>query len=69
MDYLLSTGDPRLGVIAVKYEFPANPLATAGAEDVTPADQQGMPFGYSEATIARIRIIPENQALHGNIHS
>jgi Starch-binding associating with outer membrane len=52
VDYLLSTGDPRLGVIAVKYEFPANPLATVGAEDVTPADQQGMPFGYSEATIS-----------------
>ena len=52
VDYLLSTNDPRLGVIAVKYQFPANTLATAGTADVTPADQAGMPFGYSEATIA-----------------
>jgi hypothetical protein len=52
VDYLKSTSDPRLAVIAVKYEFPANPLATAGAEDTDPANQQGMPFGYSEATIA-----------------
>jgi hypothetical protein len=51
VDYLKNTNDPRLTVIAVKYEFPANPLATAGAEDTDPANQQGMPFGYSEATI------------------
>lgn len=51
VDYLQSTSDPRLAVIAVKYEFPANPLATVGAEDTNPLDQQGMPFGYSEATI------------------
>ena len=51
VDYLQSTSDPRLAMIAVKYEFPANPLATAGAADTDPADQQGMPFGYSEATI------------------
>ncbi len=51
VDYLQTTTDPRLAVIAVKYDFPANPLATAGAADTNPLDQQGMPFGYSEATI------------------
>jgi hypothetical protein len=58
VDYLLSTGDPRLAVIAVKYQFPANPLATAGTEDVDPLDQAGMPFGYSEATIANDPLYP-----------
>jgi Starch-binding associating with outer membrane len=52
VDYLKSTNDPRLGVIAVKYQFPANALGSTGTEDVTPADQQGMPFGYNESTIA-----------------
>ncbi len=51
VDYLQSTNDPRLGVIAVKYQFPANALTAVGTEDVTPADQQGMPFGYNESTI------------------
>jgi hypothetical protein len=51
VDYLLTTGDPRLAKIAVKYQFPANPLATAGTEDTTPADQLGMPMGYNESTI------------------
>lgn len=51
VDELKSTNDPRLKVIAVKYEFPANPLATAGAENTNPADQQGMPFGYNESTV------------------
>ena len=52
VDYLKSTSDPRLGVIAVKYDFPANSLGSTGTEDVTPADQLGMPFGYNESTIA-----------------
>jgi len=52
VDYLQGTNDPRLGVIAVKYQFPANALGSTGTEDVTPADQQGMPFGYNESTIA-----------------
>jgi len=52
VDYLKNTADPRLSVIAVKYDFPANPLATAGAENVNPADQLGMPLGYNESTIA-----------------
>lgn len=52
VDYLKSTNDPRLEVIAVKYETPANPLETAGAEDTDPANQNGMPFGYNEATIS-----------------
>jgi hypothetical protein len=51
VDYLQTTGDPRLTVIAVKYEFPANPLETAGAEDTDPANQLGMPMGYNESTI------------------
>lgn len=58
VDYLLSTSDPRLGVIAVKYQFPANTLATAGTADVNPLDQAGMPFGYSEATIANDPLYP-----------
>jgi hypothetical protein len=58
VDYLLSTTDPRLSVIAVKYEFPANPLATAGTEDKNPLNQAGMPFGYSEATIANDPLYP-----------
>jgi hypothetical protein len=48
VDYLQSTNDPRLAVIAVKYAIPGNPLATAGAN---PANQQGMPIGYNESTI------------------
>ncbi|MET7258488.1 SusD/RagB family nutrient-binding outer membrane lipoprotein [Dyadobacter jiangsuensis] len=52
IDYLKTSGDPRLQVIAVKYEAPSNPLATAGAENTTPADQDGMPYGYNESTIA-----------------
>jgi hypothetical protein len=43
--------DPRLKVIAVKYEFPANDLATAGFADTVAANQQGMPMGYIDATI------------------
>lgn len=58
VDYLLSTNDPRLDVIAVKYQFPANTLATAGTEDVNPLNQAGMPFGYSEATIANDPLYP-----------
>ncbi|MEP7278483.1 MAG: SusD/RagB family nutrient-binding outer membrane lipoprotein [Bacteroidota bacterium] len=52
VNYLNSTNDPRLAVIAVKYQFPANSLGSTGTEDVTPADQQGMPFGYTESTIS-----------------
>jgi hypothetical protein len=52
VDYLRNTGDPRLNVISVKYQFPANPLATVGTEDTDPANQAGMPFGYSQSTIA-----------------
>jgi hypothetical protein len=37
--------------MAVKYATPANPLETAGAADTDPANQNGMPFGYNEATI------------------
>lgn len=51
VDYLKTTSDPRLRVISVKYETPGNPIATAGAENITPADQEGMPYGYNESTI------------------
>ena len=52
VDYLKTTGDPRSRVIAVKYELPANPIATAGKEDTDPANQQGAPYGYNESTIS-----------------
>jgi hypothetical protein len=52
VDFLKATNDPRLKVIAVKYETPANPLETAGAADTDPANQNGMPYGYNEATIS-----------------
>ncbi|MCJ8164053.1 SusD/RagB family nutrient-binding outer membrane lipoprotein [Pontibacter sp. E15-1] len=52
VSFLQNTNDPRLRYIAVKYENPVNPLATAGAENTNPEDQQGMPYGYDETTIA-----------------
>lgn len=52
IDYLKSADDPRLKVIAVKYEIPANPIGTAGSEDTEPQHQQGMPYGYNDATIS-----------------
>ena len=52
VDELKASNDPRLRVISVKYETPGNPIATAGAEDTTPANQDGMPYGYNESTIA-----------------
>lgn len=58
IDYLKNTNDPRLAVIAVKYEFPAQPLATAGAEDTDPANQNGMPMGYDENTIVNDPLYP-----------
>ncbi|MGZ3757239.1 MAG: SusD/RagB family nutrient-binding outer membrane lipoprotein [Mucilaginibacter sp.] len=51
VDYLQSTNDPRLAVIAVKYAIPSNALGSTGAEDTTPADQIGMPFGYDQTNI------------------
>lgn len=58
VDFLKNTNDPRLRVIAVKYETPANPLETAGAADTDPANQNGMPYGYNEATIANAPDFP-----------
>lgn len=52
VDYMQSTSDPRLSVIAVKYAAPANPLATAGAADNDPTHQNGIPMGYNENTIS-----------------
>ena len=52
VDYLKTTSDPRLRVIAVKYAVPGNPIATAGAEDTTKVNQDGMPYGYNESTLA-----------------
>ncbi|MCF2491381.1 SusD/RagB family nutrient-binding outer membrane lipoprotein [Dyadobacter sp. CY347] len=58
IDYLKTTADPRLKVIAVKYEAPGNPIATAGAEDTNPANQEGMPYGYNESTITGVAGFP-----------
>lgn len=53
VDYLKNTNDPRLSVIAIKYTNPSGTtLAAAEPGDATPANQEGMPFGYNEATIA-----------------
>lgn len=52
IDYLKTTNDPRIKVIAVKYDLPANDVATAGAANTNPADQIGMPMGYNDATIS-----------------
>ena len=51
IDILQSSGDPRLPVIAVLYEFPANDLGSVGYEDTDPSHQLGMPMGYNDATI------------------
>lgn len=58
VDYLKNTGDPRLAVIAVKYEFPAQPLGSTGAEDTNPENQIGMPMGYDENTIVNDPLYP-----------
>ncbi|WP_069660447.1 SusD/RagB family nutrient-binding outer membrane lipoprotein [Arcticibacter eurypsychrophilus] len=52
IDFLKSSNDPRLPYIAVKYENPANPLATSGVANTTLADQLGMPYGYDENSLA-----------------
>jgi hypothetical protein len=52
VDYLKSTGDPRLKEISVKYQFPANALGSTGTEDINPANQNGMPLGYNAGTIS-----------------
>jgi hypothetical protein len=53
VDYLKTTNDPRLSLIAVKYGDPTKPLgAGTGTEDTSPANQEGMPFGYNESSIS-----------------
>jgi hypothetical protein len=54
VDSLQRTNDPRLAVIAVKYTNPGGTIAagTVGTEDTNPVDQQGMPMGYNDGTIA-----------------
>ena len=54
IDSLKRTGDPRLAVIAVKYDNPGGVITSGGTgtEDTNPADQIGMPFGYNDATIS-----------------
>ncbi|QHV95796.1 SusD/RagB family nutrient-binding outer membrane lipoprotein [Spirosoma endbachense] len=50
IDYLKTTKDPRLKVIATKYAEPSkNPDATT--EDNTPANQVGIPVGYDDGSI------------------
>lgn len=51
IDFLKNNHDPRLRYIAVKYDAPANPLATAGNANTNPSEQQGMPYGYDESSI------------------
>lgn len=51
VDELKITSDPRLPLIAVKYQNPANALDFVGTEDTNPANQNGIPIGYNEATI------------------
>ncbi|HEX2535795.1 MAG TPA: SusD/RagB family nutrient-binding outer membrane lipoprotein [Chitinophagaceae bacterium] len=52
VDYLKTTADPRLRFIAVKYTNPsAGNLSDALPANTTPAEQEGMPYGYNEATI------------------
>lgn len=51
VDFLRDNNDPRLRLIAVKYENPSNPLATAGAANTNPDEQLGMPYGYDESSI------------------
>jgi len=51
IEFLKRTADPRLRYIAVLYENPSNPLATAGAANTNPSDQIGMPYGYNENSI------------------
>lgn len=60
VDYLKNTTDPRLRIIAVKYQTPANPLATAGTENTNPEEQEGMPYGYDIGTIATAPGFPGN---------
>lgn len=50
IDQLKNTNDPRLKVIAVRYDNPD--LADPGNADTNPADQIGMPYGYNDATIS-----------------
>lgn len=49
--FLRDNNDPRLRYIAVKYDNPSNPLATAGNANTNPDEQQGMPYGYDESSI------------------
>ncbi len=51
IDFLKTHNDPRIRYIAVKYDNPSNPLATAGNANTNPDDQQGMPYGYDESSI------------------
>lgn len=51
VDFLRDNNDPRLRVIAVKYENPSNTLEGVGEANTNPEDQQGMPYGYDESSI------------------
>ncbi len=52
VDFLKATNDPRAAYMICKYPTPANALATAGTPNTNLADQQGMPYGYDETTLA-----------------
>ncbi len=49
IDYLKTTGDPRIRVIAILYDNPAAP--TGGNGDTNPNNQIGMPYGYTNVSI------------------
>lgn len=51
VDYLKNTNDPRLPLISVRYQFPANLYGSTGTEDTIPSHQIGMPFGYHGGNI------------------
>ena len=50
VDFLKATNDPRLPFIAVRYSHASTP--SGGTMTTDPAAQLGMPYGYSDQTIA-----------------
>lgn len=49
LDFLKVNNDPRLPYISVKYSNPAD--VAGGTMNANPADQVGMPYGYSDVTL------------------
>ncbi len=59
VNYLKTTADPRLKVIATKYAEPSK-TPDQTTEDNTPANQIGMPLGYNDGTISSALNYPGN---------